>query len=61
MLPTFRESSSDCSLVIVEFMHSILSLQPRNNLHRKKPKVRTNMSNEGKYVKVKDQINIKFY
>ena len=50
MLPTFHENSSDFSLMIVTSMHS---MQPRNNLHKKKPKVRTNMSNEGKYVKVK--------
>ena len=31
----------------------MLSLQPRSNLHKKKPKVRTNVSNESKYVKVK--------
>ena len=53
MLPTFHENSSDCSLMIVASMHSMLSLQPRNNLYKKKPKVRTNMSNDGKYVKVK--------
>ncbi|KAK1117212.1 hypothetical protein K0M31_016908 [Melipona bicolor] len=53
ILPTFRESLSDCSLMIVTYMHSMLSLQPRNNLHKKKPKVKTNMSNEDKYVKVK--------
>ena len=53
MLPTFRESSSDCTLMIVTFMHSMLSLQPRNNLHKNKPKVKTNVSNEGKYIKMK--------
>ena len=52
MLPTFRGNSSDCSLVMVASMHSMLSLQPRNNLHKKEPKVRTNMSNEGKHVKM---------
>ena len=46
MLPTFHESSSDCSLMIMASMFSMLSLQSRNNLHKKKPKVRTNMSNE---------------
>ena len=53
ILPTFRKSSSECSLIIMASMHSIPSLQPRNNLHKKKPKVRTNILNEGKYVKVK--------
>ena len=53
MLPTLHENSSDCSLMIVASMLSVLSLQPRNNLHKKKPNVRKNMSNEGKYVKVK--------
>ena len=55
MLPIFRESSSDCSLMIVTSMYSMLSLQSRNNLHKKKPKVKINMSNESKYVKVKQQ------
>ena len=52
MLPTFRESS-DCSLMVVVSMHSILSLQSKKNLHKKKPKVRINISNEGEYVKMK--------
>ena len=49
MLQTFRENS----LMIVASIHSILSLQPRNNLHKKKQKVRTDTSNGDKYVKVK--------
>ena len=52
MLPTVHESSSDCPLMIVASMHSMLSLQPRSNLHKKKTKVRTNMSNGDKYVKM---------
>ena len=50
ILPTFHETSSDCSLMImiVASMHSMLSLQSRNNLYKKEPKVRTNLSNEGK-------------
>ena len=50
ILPTFHETSSDCSLMImiVASIHSMLSLRSRNNLHIKKSKVRTNMSNEGK-------------
>ena len=51
MLPTFRENSSECSLTIVTSMHSMLSLQLKSNL-QKETKVRTNMSNEGKYAKV---------
>ena len=35
MLPTFRESSSDCPLMIVTSVHSVLSLQSRNNLQKK--------------------------
>ena len=34
MLPIFRESLSNCSLIILASMHSMLSLQPRNNLHK---------------------------
>ena len=49
MLPTVHESSSDCPLMIVASMHS---LQSRSNLHKKKTKVRTNMSNGDKYVKM---------
>ena len=41
-------------------MHSMLSLQPRNNLHKRNPKVRTNMLNEDKYVKVKQQSTLNF-
>ena len=36
ILPAFYENSSDCSLLIVVSMDSMLSLQPRNNLHKKK-------------------------
>ena len=53
MLPNFRESSSNCPLMIVASIRSILSLQSPNNLHKKKPKIRTNVSNEGKRVKMK--------
>ena len=53
MLPNFRQRISDCPLIIVASMCSILSLKSRNNLHKKKTKVRTNMSNEGKRVKMK--------
>ena len=52
IIPSFRQSS-DCLLMIMASIHFILSLQPKNNLHKKKPKVRTSISNEGKYVKVK--------
>ena len=53
MLPNFHESSSNYPLIIVVSMHSMLSLHPKNSLHEKKLKVKTNMSNEGKYVKTK--------
>ena len=51
MLPTFRKNSSDCSLMVMASMYSMISLQSRNDLHRKETKIKTNMSNEGKYVK----------
>ena len=53
ILPTFHEGPSECSLMSMASMYSMPSLQSRNNLHKKKPKVRTNMSNEDKYAKVK--------
>ena len=49
ILPIFRENLSDCSLIIVA--SGILCYLC--NLHKKKPKVRINMSNEGKYSTVK--------
>ena len=52
MLPIFRESSSDCPLMIVVSMQSMPSLQSRNNLHKKKSEIRTNASNKGKCVKM---------
>ena len=39
MLPTFRKSSLDCSLMILASMHSMLSLQSRNNLYKKNQKL----------------------
>ena len=42
-----------CPLMIVPSMHSMLSLQSRNDLHKEKPKIRTNVSNEDKRVKMK--------
>ena len=53
ILRNFRESLSNCPLMIVVFMCSMLFLQSRNNLHKEKPKVRTNVSNEGRCIKMK--------
>ena len=53
MLSNFHESSSNCPSMVVSFVRSMLSLQSRNNLHKKKPKVRTNMLNKGIRVKMK--------
>ena len=50
MLPNFREISSNYPLIVAS-MHSMPALQTRDNLHKEKPKVRTNVSNEGKCVK----------
>ena len=52
MLPNFHESISDCPSIIVASMCSIFSVESGNNLQIK-PKVRTNISNEGKCVKMK--------
>ncbi|KOX76281.1 tRNA pseudouridine synthase A, mitochondrial [Melipona quadrifasciata] len=54
MLPNYRGSSSNCPLWHLCVI--CVSLQPRNNLHKKKPKVRTNMSNGGKYIKLSVEV-----
>ena len=54
ILPNFRKSSSNCPLMIVATIRSMIFLQSRNNLHKEKSKVRTNVLNEGKRVKMND-------
>ena len=51
ILPSFRESSSNCPLMIVASMCSMLS--EIKHLHKEKPKVTTNMSNKRKCGKMK--------
>ena len=53
MLPIFRECSSDCPLIIVAMLSLFYLRNQGITCTKKKPKVRTNISNEGKYVKVK--------
>ena len=54
MYPNVHKSSSNCPLMIVASIHSMVFLQSRNNLHKEKSKVRTNVLNEGKRVKMND-------
>ena len=61
MCPNFHESSSDCELMIVASMHSMLSLQSINNLHRKTQKCPNKCVKRWQMCKTETIINFKFY
>ena len=61
MCPTFHESSLDCELMIVAYMHSVFSLSSRNNQHRKTQKSQNKCVKRRQMCKTETIINFKFY